>query len=142
MKPMTPAASSSTWASRSTSEQQRPWLALWRHGLWWVLVWLLLGHAAWVTAQEGLPATAAKRQPVNINTASAAELDALPGIGPAKARAIVAHRRKHGPFASPGDLVAVKGIGPGITARLYPLITTSDAAAAGHTPQTDQEPEP
>ena len=103
---------------------------------------MLLAMSPWLAAQESVPPPAARAQPVNINTASAAELDALPGIGPAKARAIVAHRRKHGPFASPGDLVAVKGIGPGITARLYPLITTSDAAAAGRTPQNDQEPEP
>lgn len=69
----------------------------------------------------------AHSEPLNINTASAAELDALPGIGPAKAKAIVAYRSKHGPFTTPADLVQVKGIGPKITARLYPLVTTGTA---------------
>lgn len=50
--------------------------------------------------------------PVNINTADADTLTAeLKGIGPKKAAAIVAHREQHGPFTSPYDLTAVKGIG-------------------------------
>jgi len=49
---------------------------------------------------------------VNINSADAATLaDALQGIGPAKAEAIVAYREKHGPFKSVDDLVMVQGIG-------------------------------
>ena len=48
---------------------------------------------------------------VNINTATAEELDALPGIGPAKAQAIVDHRKQHGPYRSVDDLKNVKGIG-------------------------------
>ncbi len=50
---------------------------------------------------------------ININQASASEIDqALVGIGPAKAQAIVEHRQQHGPFRSLADLDAVKGIGP------------------------------
>lgn len=49
---------------------------------------------------------------VNINTASAAELEALPGIGPALAARIVEYRDGHGPFASVDDLTDVPGIGP------------------------------
>ena len=49
---------------------------------------------------------------VDINSADAATLaNALQGIGPAKAEAIVAYREKHGPFKSVDDLVMVKGIG-------------------------------
>jgi competence protein ComEA len=48
---------------------------------------------------------------IDLNRASAAELEALPGIGPAKAAAIVGHRDEHGPFGEPGDLRAVTGIG-------------------------------
>ncbi len=49
---------------------------------------------------------------VNINTASAAELaDALDGIGPKKAEAIVAYRTANGPFKIVEDLLKVKGIG-------------------------------
>ena len=48
---------------------------------------------------------------VNVNTASQAELEALNGIGPAKARAILDYRQKNGPFKSVDDLKKVTGIG-------------------------------
>lgn len=48
---------------------------------------------------------------VNVNTATPAQLEMLPGIGPARARAIVEYRREHGPFKSVDDLVQVSGIG-------------------------------
>jgi len=48
---------------------------------------------------------------VNINTASVAELEGLPGIGPSKAEAIVKHRDDNGKFQKVGDIVLVKGIG-------------------------------
>lgn len=51
--------------------------------------------------------------PVNINNADAEQLaEALDGIGPAKAKAIVEYREAHGDFAKAEDLVHVKGIGP------------------------------
>ena len=49
---------------------------------------------------------------VNINRASVAELDALPGVGPSTAQAIVNYRSTNGPFGSVEDLLNVKGIGP------------------------------
>ena len=50
--------------------------------------------------------------PVNVNTADAETLsEALQGVGPNKARAIVEYRQKHGPFRSPDDLSLVEGIG-------------------------------
>ena len=55
---------------------------------------------------------------VNINTASAAELETLPGIGPALAQRIVEHREANGPFAQPADIMAVRGIGEGIYAQI------------------------
>ena len=48
---------------------------------------------------------------VNINTATADELDKLKGIGPAKAQAIIDHRKKNGPFKAIEDLKNVTGIG-------------------------------
>jgi competence protein ComEA len=57
-----------------------------------------------------LPALAAT--PVNVNTADAATIaSSLDGVGPAKAKAIVAYRKAHGHFKSVDDLTKVKGIG-------------------------------
>ncbi|NOY25007.1 MAG: ComEA family DNA-binding protein, partial [Oligoflexia bacterium] len=53
-----------------------------------------------------------------INTASASALEALPGIGPAKAAAIVTDRTDHGPFSSCQDLSRVTGIGAATVAKL------------------------
>ncbi|WP_416191716.1 ComEA family DNA-binding protein [Neisseria sp. CCUG12390] len=55
---------------------------------------------------------------VNINTASESELTALPGVGPAKAKAIVAYRKQHGNFKTVDELKNVKGIGEGIFSKL------------------------
>jgi competence protein ComEA len=49
--------------------------------------------------------------PDNVNTATAQELDTLPGVGPATAEKIIAYRREHGPFQRPEDLLQVSGIG-------------------------------
>jgi competence protein ComEA len=50
--------------------------------------------------------------PVHLNSATAAELEALPGVGPVTAQKIVDHREKHGAFRSVDELLAVPGIGP------------------------------
>jgi len=49
---------------------------------------------------------------LNLNTADAERLQALPGIGPALAEGIVAYRQEHGPFQTVEDLLQVPGIGP------------------------------
>ncbi|MFC4104015.1 ComEA family DNA-binding protein [Paenibacillus xanthanilyticus] len=59
---------------------------------------------------------------IDINRAAANELDALPGIGAAKAQAIVAEREAGGPFGSADDLLRVKGIGPKLLAKLKPHV--------------------
>lgn len=66
---------------------------------------------------------AAPSGPININTATAAELEALPGVGPATAAAIVAHRDEHGPFATVDDLTDVTGIGPAKLEAVRGLVT-------------------
>lgn len=70
----------------------------------------------------GGPGTAASAV-VDLNRASAEQLDALPGIGPQTAEKIVAFRQAHGPFRSLVELDAVPGIGPSRIAQLKGLVT-------------------
>jgi len=76
------------------------------------LVALVLAAPVFVHAQNA-PATGSpdKTALVNINTASAAEFEALPGIGPKMAQRIVEYREKNGAFKKLEDLMNVKGIG-------------------------------
>lgn len=69
-----------------------------------LLASLLLSVSAWAA--------------VDINTATQSELEAVKGIGPAKAKAIVVHREKNGPFKSVEALAEVKGFGKASVAKL------------------------
>lgn len=64
------------------------------------------------TGGAGTAGGSAAPAKVDLNTATAAELDALPGVGPATAAKIVADRAANGPFRSVDDLMRVSGIGP------------------------------
>lgn len=96
----------------------------------WLLVLACMGwsevlggwsSSAWAAPSPAAPSTRARspkvpppvyRVAVQINTASAQELDALPGVGPAMAQRIVEARRTGGPFRGPADVVArVPGLG-------------------------------
>lgn len=59
---------------------------------------------------------------VNINTATAAQLETLPGIGAVKAQAILTYREAYGPFRSVNELTLVKGIGEKTLEKLLPYI--------------------
>ena len=72
------------------------------------------GSGRLVTAGGGL---------VNINRATAAELQAIPGIGPVIADRIVAYRRENGPFRQADELMQVPGVGERTFARIAPLVT-------------------
>jgi len=69
------------------------------------------------TASETIPAT------VNINTADAATLALIKGIGQAKARAIVSYREENGEFKSIDELADVRGIGPVIIEKNREFLT-------------------
>jgi competence protein ComEA len=62
---------------------------------------------------------------VNVNTASAAELERLPGVGETVALRIVEHREKNGAFKSVEDLMLVRGIGEKSFERIKPFVATS-----------------
>lgn len=63
---------------------------------------------------------------INLNLASANELQQLPGVGPALAARIVAFREEHGPFSTVEDLLQVSGIGPKTLAGFRDLVTTGE----------------
>ncbi|MBF6418554.1 helix-hairpin-helix domain-containing protein [Nocardia farcinica] len=78
------------------------------------------GGAAGTAAGAPLPGTAGK---IDLNTATEAQLDALPGVGPVTARAILAWRTANGRFTAVDQLAEVDGIGPARLARLRELVT-------------------
>jgi competence protein ComEA len=75
------------------------------------------------TGSSGSPAGPAQSGPVNLNTATASDLDALPGIGPVLAQRIVSYREQQGRFTSVEQLDDVPGIGPSIYDQLKTLVT-------------------
>ncbi|MEH0933014.1 helix-hairpin-helix domain-containing protein [Micromonospora sp. CPCC 205558] len=77
------------------------------------------GGAAGPAAGGAAPAVG----PLNLNTATMAQLDALPGVGPVLAQRILSHRDQHGGFRSVGDLRQVDGIGDARYEQLKDLVT-------------------
>jgi competence protein ComEA len=77
-----------------------------------------------VGAASGYSNASGGTSAINVNTATAAELEALPGVGPALAGRIVAHREEHGRFGGPEALLAVSGIGEKTLARFADQIVT------------------
>lgn len=73
-------------------------------------------------AVASTPPAALPAAPVELNSATEAELQTLPGIGPALARRIVEWRLENGRFAAPAELQQVRGIGPKMMERLTPLV--------------------
>jgi competence protein ComEA len=74
-------------------------------------------------AAENLPSEQPLGALIDINTATRAELEALPGIGPTIAQRIVDYREENGPFAKAADILNVSGIGPATYAQFKDLIT-------------------
>lgn len=77
---------------------------------------------ATASSKDSSASGSSKQGLVNINTASAAELEALPGVGASTAQAIIADRQSQGRFSSKQDLMRVKGIGQKKFAKLEALI--------------------
>ena len=73
------------------------------------------------------PATTARAAAIDLNSATVADLETLPGIGRSTAERIIEHRKKTGGFKKIEELMNVKGIGEKSFLRLKPLITVSPA---------------
>jgi competence protein ComEA len=87
---------------------------------------ITLGVAAHTEGAQDAPrAAAAASAPINVNSASVAQLEALPGIGRATAERIVEYRQKNGGFKKLEDLMNVQGIGEKSFLKLKPLITVA-----------------
>ena len=80
------------------------------------------------TPHGGSAKAAATTGIVNINTASAAELEALPGVGAKTAARIVEYRQKNGPFKKIEELMNVRGVGEKNFLKLKPQITVTAKA--------------
>jgi competence protein ComEA len=93
------------------------------------LVFLLVCSAAALPAKKKPPL-----KPVNINTATAEELQLVPGIGPATADKILQMRKSYGPFKSVDDLLAIRGLGQKRLDKMRKYLTVGKAAA----PKTTQ----
>lgn len=91
-----------------------------------LLAGLLVAPSGWARAQTAdttAPAAEVAQVPqVNLNTATVAELQRLPGVGPARAEAIVAYRERR-PFRRVEELMRIRGIGRKTFRRLRPMLT-------------------
>jgi competence protein ComEA len=79
-------------------------------------------------AAKSSAAKATASSPVNLNTATQAQLETLPGIGAKVAERILEHRQKNGNFKKVEDLMNVKGIGEKAFLKLKPLLTVAQKA--------------
>ncbi len=75
---------------------------------------------------EGSVSSLSPGETININTASQAELERLPGIGEARAAAIITWREENGPFDTPEQLTQVSGIGEKLLAQMIEYVAVED----------------
>ena len=84
--------------------------------------------SSWAQAAKGRGAAKAKAtatDPINLNAATAAQLQTLPGVGASAAQRILDYRQKNGSFKKIEELMNVKGIGEKSFLKLKPLITVT-----------------
>jgi competence protein ComEA len=86
---------------------------------------MIVSTSAWLPAQVPPPAATSQVELVNINTASAAELAMLPGIGPKTAELIVQYRQKAGAFKKIEEIMNVRGVGEKSFLRIRALIAVA-----------------
>jgi comEA protein len=95
---------------------------------------VLFLHLATPALAQKTPPT----QPVNLNTATIAQLETLPGIGPNTAKSIIDFRNRSGPFQRIEDLLAIKGISKTKLEKLRPYVTVGPAPPNRHSDSSHQ----
>ncbi len=108
----------------------RTWFALSAVVMMLVVLAGATGQAQTGQGRSTTSATVVGAAPVNLNTATAAELQGLPNIGPATAARIVEYRQKNGGFKKVEDLMNVRGIGEKSFLKLKPLVTVDTPKVA------------
>jgi competence protein ComEA len=98
---------------------------------------LFLAFAAPAPATKNPPA-----HPIDINLASAKELEELPGVGPTTAKAIIQFRTKTGRFQRVEDLLAIRGISEMKLAKMRPYVTVGPPPQKAPTPPKKSAPPP
>ena len=83
--------------------------------------------AAQRAGKPPVTATEASTGPINLNSATAAQIAVLPGIGPKTADLVVQYRQKNGPFKKIEEIMNVKGIGEKSFLRIKDCLTVGDA---------------
>ena len=102
-----------------------------RHGIGALVVLAVLLSGPIALAQQQKPPDEATRSGaatlVNLNTATAAQLETLPGVGATLAARIIEHRQKNGGFKKIEELMTIKGVGEKNFLKLKPLVTVTPA---------------
>src|SRR3974390_313176 len=98
---------------------------------WFLVTLLVLWAAQGICAKKKPPL-----HPINLNTASSAELQQVPGIGPSTAGKILQARKSYGSFKSVDDLQAIKGIGPKKLEKMRKSRTVNKPAAPSNKSST------
>jgi competence protein ComEA len=101
---------------------------------------LFAAHPSMTASAQGRPAARSAAKPaatavVNINTASATDIEGLPGIGAKTAARIVEYRQKNGPFKKIEELMNVRGVGEKSFLKLKPQLTVGPAKADHNQPE-------
>jgi competence ComEA-like helix-hairpin-helix protein len=102
-----------------------------RQGMAVVLSVAILSHAVSTAAKKTPPA-----HPIDINTATAKQLEQLPGVGPTTAKAIIEFRTKAGRFQRVTDLLVIRGISETKLKKMRPYITIGPSAKKPAPPST------